>query len=438
MVRNNIMGKTIKIGLLGSGTVGSGVVEVLKKNVDEISQKAGTEIEIKKILVRDLKKKRPHLEGMELTDDINDILKDEDIDIIVELMGGLHPAREYMLRAMKAGKHVVTANKDVVAQFGKDMFDAAKENRVEFLFEASVGGGIPIITPLKESLTANRITEVMGIVNGTTNYMLTQMTNCGNDYETALREAQELGYAEANPAADVEGYDAARKVAILASLAFNTRVTLDDVSVEGITHITPQDIEYAKELGYVIKLLAIANDSEKGVDVRVHPAFLKKDHPLASVNDVFNAIFIKGNAIGEAMFYGQGAGSLPTASAVVADIITVAREIVKGIYAAVDCSAFQVKPFCPLEETESSYYIRLLVADQPGVLGTIATVFGDQGVSLKSVIQTQRVKDQAEIVVVTHHVYHKQLLKAEQVLLNLPVVTTISNVIRVETKKGEV
>lgn len=432
------MGKTIKIGLLGSGTVGSGVVEVLKKNVDEISQKAGTEIEIKKILVRDLKKKRPHLEGMELTDDINDILKDEDIYIIVELMGGLHPAREYMLRAMKAGKHVVTANKDVVAQFGKDMFDAAKENRVEFLFEASVGGGIPIITPLKESLTANRITEVMGIVNGTTNYMLTQMTNCGNDYETALREAQELGYAEANPAADVEGYDAARKVAILASLAFSTRVTLDDVSVEGITHITPQDIEYAKELGYVIKLLAIANDSEKGVDVRVHPAFLKKDHPLASVNDVFNAIFIKGNAIGEAMFYGQGAGSLPTASAVVADIITVAREIVKGIYAAVDCSAFQVKPFCPLEETESSYYIRLLVADQPGVLGTIATVFGDQGVSLKSVIQTQRVKDQAEIVVVTHHVYHKQLLKAEQVLLNLPVVTTISNVIRVETKKGEV
>ena len=432
------MGKTIKIGLLGSGTVGSGVVEVLKKNVDEISQKAGTEIEIKKILVRDLKKKRPHLEGMELTDDINDILKDEDIDIIVELMGGLHPAREYMLRAMKAGKHVVTANKDVVAQFGKDMFDAAKENRVEFLFEASVGGGIPIITPLKESLTANRITEVMGIVNGTTNYMLTQMTNCGNDYETALREAQELGYAEANPAADVEGYDAARKVAILASLAFSTRVTLDDVSVEGITHITPQDIEYAKELGYVIKLLAIANDSEKGVDVRVHPAFLKKDHPLASVNDVFNAIFIKGNAIGEAMFYGQGAGSLPTASAVVADIITVAREIVKGIYAAVDCSAFQVKSFCPLEETESSYYIRLLVADQPGVLGTIATVFGDQGVSLKSVIQTQRVKDQAEIVVVTHHVYHKQLLKAEQVLLNLPVVTTISNVIRVETKKGEV
>lgn len=432
------MGKTIKIGLLGSGTVGSGVVEVLKKNVDEISQKAGTEIEIKKILVRDLKKKRAHLKGMDLTDDINDILKDDDIDIIVELMGGLHPAREYMLRAMKAGKHVVTANKDVVAQFGKDMFDAAKENRVEFLFEASVGGGIPIITPLKESLTANRITEVMGIVNGTTNYMLTQMTNCGNDYETALREAQELGYAEANPAADVEGYDAARKVAILASLAFNTRVTLDDVSVEGITHITPQDIEYAKELGYVIKLLAIANDSEKGVDVRVHPAFLKKDHPLASVNDVFNAIFIKGNAIGEAMFYGQGAGSLPTASAVVADIITVAREIVKGIYAAVDCSAFQVKPFCPLEETESSYYIRLLVADQPGVLGTIATVFGDQGVSLKSVIQTQRVKDQAEIVVVTHHVYHKQLLKAEQVLLNLPVVTTISNVIRVETKKGEV
>lgn len=432
------MGKTIKIGLLGSGTVGTGVVQVLKQNTDEISQKAGTLIEIKKILVRSLTKKRPALAGIELTDDINDILRDEDIDIVVELMGGLHPAREYMLRAMKAGKHVVTANKDVVAQFGKDMFDAAKDNRVEFLFEASVGGGIPIITPLKESLTANRITEVMGIVNGTTNYMLTQMTNYGRDYESALQEAQEMGYAEANPAADVEGFDAARKAAILASLAFNTRVTLDDVSVEGITHITPQDIDYARELGYVIKLLAIAKDSDKGVDVRVHPAFLKKNHPLAAVNDVFNAIFIKGNAIGDAMFYGRGAGALPTASAVVADIIAIAREIVKGIYAAVDCSAFTVKPLCPLEETESSYYIRLLVADQPGVLGTIATVFGDQGVSLKSVIQTRRVRDEAEIVAITHHVLHKRLLQAEQVLLNLPVVTTISNVIRVETQKGEV
>lgn len=432
------MGKTIKIGLLGSGTVGTGVVQVLKQNTDEISQKAGTLIEIKKILVRSLTKKRPALAGIELTDDINDILRDEDIDIVVELMGGLHPAREYMLRAMKAGKHVVTANKDVVAQFGKDMFDAAKDNRVEFLFEASVGGGIPIITPLKESLTANRITEVMGIVNGTTNYMLTQMTNYGRDYESALQEAQEMGYAEANPAADVEGFDAARKAAILSSLAFNTRVTLDDVSVEGITHITPQDIDYARELGYVIKLLAIAKDSDKGVDVRVHPAFLKKNHPLAAVNDVFNAIFIKGNAIGDAMFYGRGAGALPTASAVVADIIAIAREIVKGIYAAVDCSAFTVKPLCPLEETESSYYIRLLVADQPGVLGTIATVFGDQGVSLKSVIQTRRVRDEAEIVAITHHVLHKRLLQAEQVLLNLPVVTTISNVIRVETQKGEV
>ena len=432
------MGKTIKIGLLGSGTVGTGVVQVLKQNTDEISQKAGTLIEIKKILVRSLTKKRPALAGIELTDDINDILRDEDIDIVVELMGGLHPAREYMLRAMKAGKHVVTANKDVVAQFGKDMFDAAKDNRVEFLFEASVGGGIPIITPLKESRTANRITEVMGIVNGTTNYMLTQMTNYGRDYESALQEAQEMGYAEANPAADVEGFDAARKAAILASLAFNTRVTLDDVSVEGITHITPQDIDYARELGYVIKLLAIAKDSDKGVDVRVHPAFLKKNHPLAAVNDVFNAIFIKGNAIGDAMFYGRGAGALPTASAVVADIIAIAREIVKGIYAAVDCSAFTVKPLCPLEETESSYYIRLLVADQPGVLGTIATVFGDQGVSLKSVIQTRRVRDEAEIVAITHHVLHKRLLQAEQVLLNLPVVTTISNVIRVETQKGEV
>ncbi|MBO6204367.1 MAG: homoserine dehydrogenase, partial [Selenomonas sp.] len=301
------MQKVIKIGLLGAGTVGSGVIKVLEMNRQQITERVGAELMIKKVLVRDCSKVRPFLEGYQVTDNIEDILNDDEIEIVVELMGGLNPAKDYMLRAMEAGKNVVTANKDVVAQFGKEMFAKAEEKDVDFLFEASVGGGIPIITPLKQCLTANQITEIMGIVNGTTNYMLTKMTECGSDYDSVLKEAQEKGYAEANPSADVDGLDAARKAAILASLAFNTRVELKDVSVEGITKITPDDIEYAKNLGYVIKLLAVGKETkEHGVDVRVHPVFLPKEHPLASVNGVFNAIFVKGNAIGDAMFYGQG------------------------------------------------------------------------------------------------------------------------------------
>ena len=428
------MEKPIKIGLLGAGTVGSGVLQVLRENAKEISLKAGAPVEIKSVLVRDAKKARPYMDGLIVTDKIEDILEDSEIKIVVELMGGLHPAREYMLAAMEVGKHVVTANKDVIAQFGADMFDQAKKQQVGFLFEASVGGGIPIIRPIMESLTANRITEVMGIVNGTTNYMLTKMTELGESYQSVLKEAQEKGYAEANPAADVEGLDAARKAAILASLAFNTRVTLQSVAVEGITEITPEDIDYARQLGYVIKLLAIAKDSpEKGVDVRVHPAFLPKEHPLASVSDVFNAIFIKGNAIGEAMFYGRGAGSRPTASAVIADIVSLAREIVSGEVHEIGVQVLEQKQLCPIEETVSAYYVRLLVADMPGVLGAIATAFGEEGVSLNSVIQTRKVGDLAEIVAITHHVKHRRIERAKRTLASMPVVTRISSVIRVET-----
>lgn len=428
------MEKPIKIGLLGAGTVGSGVLQVLRENAKEISLKAGAPVEIKSVLVRDAKKARPYMGGLIVTDKIEDILEDSEIKIVVELMGGLHPAREYMLAAMEAGKHVVTANKDVIAQFGADMFDQAKKQQVGFLFEASVGGGIPIIRPIMESLTANRITEVMGIVNGTTNYMLTKMTELGESYQSVLKEAQEKGYAEANPAADVEGLDAARKAAILASLAFNTRVTLQSVAVEGITEITPEDIDYARQLGYVIKLLAIAKDSpEKGVDVRVHPAFLPKEHPLASVSDVFNAIFIKGNAIGEAMFYGRGAGSRPTASAVIADIVSLARGIVSGEVHEIGVQVLEQKQLCPIEETVSAYYVRLLVADMPGVLGAIATAFGEEGVSLNSVIQTRKVGDLAEIVAITHHVKHRRIERAKRTLASMPVVTRISSVIRVET-----
>lgn len=427
------MSGKIVIGILGSGTVGSGVIEVLKKNISDIEQRVGRSISIKSVLVRDLTKKRDHLEGIQLTNKVENILDDPEISIVVELMGGLHPSLEYMLRAMEAGKHVITANKDVVAQFGEQLFATAEQHKVEFRFEASVGGGIPIITPLKQCLTANKISLIMGIVNGTTNYMLTKMTEDGSDYEEVLQEAQAKGYAEANPAADVEGFDAARKAAILGSIGFNTRIRLDDVSVEGINNIKAADIAYAKELGYVAKLLAVAKDyGDKGVNVRVHPVFLPSSHPLAMVNDVFNAIFIRGNAIGDAMFYGRGAGALPTASAVVADIIAVARNLVIGNTATVGCTCYNNRPICPLEETEASYYIRLQVDDEPGVLGAIATAFGNCDVSLKSVIQTRMVNIHAEIVAVTHVVKHKKVEAARELLEALPVVDRICNIIRVD------
>ena len=430
------MKDTIHIALLGSGTVGSGVSEVLRMNVRELAERVGKNIVLKKVLVRDIKKPRKNIDMSLLTDDFESIVNDKDIDIVVEVMGGLHPAKEYMLRAIEAGKSIVTANKDVLATYGKDVLGAAERAGVDFQFEASVGGGIPIITSLKQSLTANKITEVMGIVNGTTNYMLTKMANDGVSYETVLKEAQEKGYAEADPTADVEGLDAARKAAILASIAFNTRVHFNDVSVEGITKITTEDIDYAKDLGFVIKLLAIGKDSaEKGVDVRVHPVFLPKEHPLASVNGVYNAIFVHGNAIGDTMFYGQGAGSLPTASAVVADIVEVARNMVHHNLGKLLCTCYEHKKLCPIEEVESCYYIRLLVDDKPGVLGAIATEFGRADVSLRSVIQTRRnIAEHAEIVAVTHCVRHVRVRKALEALRKLPVVDEVRNVIRVESE----
>lgn len=429
-----MMKEAIKIGLLGSGTVGSGVVRVLRENMEEITARVGTRLVLAKVLVRDAKKPRPYLDGIELTTRVEDILEDEEISVVVEVMGGIHPAKEYMLRAMEAGKSVVTANKDVVAEFGHELFDMAEAHGVDFRFEASVGGGIPIILPLKQCLTANRISEVLGIVNGTTNYMLTKMSDEGMSYDAVLKEAQEKGYAEANPSADVDGLDAARKAAILASIAFNMRINLADVSVEGITRITPEDIAYAKNLGYVVKLLAIGKETEDGANVRVHPVFLPKEHPLASVNGVYNAIFVRGNAIGEAMFYGPGAGSLPTASAVVADIIDVSRDIVHHAFGRVNCTCYREKRLCPLEKTRSSYYVRLLVEDKPGVLGAIATAFGNADVSLQSVIQTQRdEKEHAEIVAITHTVPHANILAALGVLKALPVVSEVRNLIRVET-----
>ncbi|MBQ7454654.1 MAG: homoserine dehydrogenase, partial [Selenomonadaceae bacterium] len=370
--------------------------------------------------------------GLPATNDYDEILNDPEIKIVVELMGGVNPAKDFILKAMAHGKHVVTANKDVVAQFGHDLFDAAAAHQIDFLFEAAVGGAIPIIMPLKRSLTANRITEILGIVNGTTNYMLTKMADSGADYDTVLKEAQAHGYAERNPEADVEGKDAARKIAILASIAFNSRVKFEDVSVEGITHLTPEDISYAAELGYVMKLLAVGRDTDRGVDVRVNPVLLPKEHPLASVSGVMNAVFVRGYPIEEAMFFGPGAGK-PTASAVVSDIIEIARGLSRGAGGRFGCTCYHHREICPVEETVSSYYIRLLVEDKPGVLGKIASTFGNVDVSLKSVVQTRTESDETvELVVITHAVKHKNILQAQAALDVLSVVDKIINVIRVE------
>ena len=321
--------ENVQIALLGLGTVGTGVYKVLKAQKEEISHKVGTEIQLKKILVRNTKKAAEKLDDPSvLTTEWKSILDDPEISVVVEVMGGIEPARSYILDALHAGKSVVTANKDLLASHGKELMDAAAEAKVDLLFEASVAGGIPIIRPLKECLAGNQISEVMGIVNGTTNFILTKMAEEGMEFKEALALATELGYAEADPTADIEGLDAARKMAILASIAFHSRVTFDDVYTEGITKITATDIRYAKEMGCDIKLLGMAKNTQEGIETRVQPMLIPSTHPLASVRDSFNAVFVHGDAVDDTMFYGRGAGELPTASAVVGDILDAVRNMV--------------------------------------------------------------------------------------------------------------
>lgn len=423
----------IKVALLGMGTVGRGVYRILTNNAETIERRTGTKVEIKKIMVRDVDKDRGlTVPDTILTNEINDIIGDQQIDIVVELIGGINPALDYVIKALNSGKSVVTANKDMVAMHGKEMFVAAANNNCDLFFEASVAGGIPIIRTLKQSLAGNRIEQVFGIINGTTNYMLTKMTKEGSDFAEVLKEAQDKGYAEADPTADVEGYDAARKIAILASIAFNTRVTLDDVYTEGIAKITAEDIAYAMELGYVIKLLGIAKDTAEGIEVRVHPTFIPQEHPLASVKDVFNAVFVRGDAVGDTMFYGQGAGELPTASAVVADIMDAARNIVHDVKGLIGCTCYDNKPIKPVGETYSRYYIRIKVADRPGVLASISLVFGNKDVSLASVIQKDVEGCTAELVLITHQTKEVNVQDALCDIRQLSCVKEIANVIRVE------
>lgn len=427
----------VNVGLLGAGTVGGGVLHVLERNSADIAKKVGKEIKITKVFGREAAELQAEYgDGYFYTTNADDILNDPEIDIVVELMGREHPAKEFMVQALTNGKSVVTANKDVVAKYGKELFAIAQEHSCDFMFEGSVAGGIPIIQAMKSSLAANKISSVMGIMNGTTNYMLSKMSKEHMGYAEVLKEAQEKGYAESDPTADVGGFDAARKVAILASIAFNTRVSLDDVRIEGIEQIDLVDIRYAEELGYAIKLLGIAkNIPERGISVCVHPTMIPLSHPLANVNDAYNAIFVTGDAIGEAMFMGLGAGRYPTASAVCADIIEAARNLLHNDKGRIACTCFEEKHLCSLENVLAPCYIRMHVMDQPGALAAIAAAFGAQNVSLQSVVQNRNVDGLAEIVVITHTVSEFNLQMAVQVLKVLPVVKDVCSIIRVEESK---
>ncbi|MFV9568178.1 homoserine dehydrogenase [Thermoanaerobacter mathranii] len=416
----------MKIGLMGLGTVGTGVVHLINQNGKNIEKKLGEKIEIKKILVKDPNKKRASFAEGKITFDANDILEDEEIDVVVEVMGKEHPALEYIIKALKKGKHVVTANKEVIAVHGKELIKLATENKVNLLYEASVGGGIPIIRPLKQCLAANKIYEIKGILNGTTNYILTEMKEKGLDFEEALKEAQQKGYAEADPTDDVEGFDAARKLAILCTLAFNKFILPEKIYTKGIKSISKSDIKYAEELGYHVKLIAYAKiDENERLEAWVHPVMIKKDNPLSSVNGVFNAILVDGNAVGEVMFYGQGAGMMPTASAVVADIMDVKNHIVIQ-------NGCEDADLLPIVDTASKYYIRLIAIDKPGVMSKITGILGDKGISLLSVVQKGVLKDTAEIVLITHIANTGKVFEALDEIQNMKEVESIESVIRVE------
>ncbi|MGE5509501.1 MAG: homoserine dehydrogenase [Chitinophagales bacterium] len=426
------MVRPLGIGLLGLGTVGGGVLRTLALNRDRIERSTGVPLEVRRILVRDLTKPRPPETPRELlTGDPELLLADPGIDLVVEAMGGLEPAGTLLHRALAAGKHVVTANKELLAKAGRPLIRAAEEAGLQFRFEAAVAGGIPIIRALKESLAANTVTRVMGIVNGTTNYILTEMTEKGRDFATVLAEAQRLGYAEADPAADVDGWDAAYKLAILASIAFGSRVDVDDVLVEGIRTLEPVDFQYASELGYRIKLLAIGREQGGRISTRVHPTLIPVRHPLASVNGVYNAIFVRANAAGDLMFYGRGAGDLPTASAVLGDVAQVARDIIAGGSKPI-CTCYYDRPPLPSDDLETRYYLRMNVHDEPGVLGQIASAFGSHGVSLESVIQKGQGCDPVALVFVTHTVREANLRAALGEIEQLPAVYQVKNLIRVE------
>ena len=405
--------KTVKVAILGLGTVGSGVYKLIQKRADVMEKTIGAQMEVKKILVRNINKKREGVDASLLTDNWNDIIEDDEIQIVIEVMGGIEPA-----------------NKDLIAEEGHVLLATAEENHVDFLFEAAVAGAIPIIRPMKQCLAVNDISEVVGIVNGTTNYILTKMTEEGMDFSDALEKAQELGFAEADPTSDVEGLDAGRKVAIMASIAFHSRVVFPNVFTEGITKITAKDIEYAKEFDSVIKLLGVAHNTESGIEVGVYPMMIHKEHPLASVRDSFNAVFVHGDAADDAMFYGRGAGEFPTASAVMGDVIDVARNMAYGCNGRISCTCYKNLPVKDIGDVKNKFFIRMQVTNEPGVLAAVAEVFGNHKVSITRVVQEHTQPHQAELVIVTESVKEKYMKQALEELLALPSILEVSSIIR--------
>lgn len=428
------MHKQINIALLGFGTVGSGVAETIKRNGKLIEEQIGVKIRISRVLVRNIEKYKdnPLLQEVQLTDSFADVVNDSEIDIVVEVMGGIHPAKEYIFDSLNHGKNVVSANKDLVALFGPEIIHTAMENHVNFSCEASVGGGIPVLMPLHDSLAANEIESIVGIVNGTTNFILTSMEEEGLSYSDALRMAQKKGFAEADPTNDVCGYDAARKLAILASIGFRANVTFDDVLVEGIEKISLNDITYAREMGYVIKLLAVASRQENGIALNVYPAFVPKTHPLASIKGSYNAVYVTGNIVGNVMFYGRGAGSLPTASAVMGDVISTAKHILNHS-SGTGMMLTETKriPFYSSLKLNNSYYFRLIVDDVCGVLSQIASAYADNEISIKEVVQKSRIGDAAELMIITEATPRENIIHVEKALQVLPCMRQVANIVRV-------
>ena len=427
--------KDIGIGLLGLGVVGSGVAGVLLNKTDKLAEQAGVSLTLKKVLVRDVNKQRLDcFASLAMTDRAEEVITDPEVDIVIEVIGGEHPALEYIKQAITTGKHVVTANKEVIAKYGYELLSLARKHNVGLRYEASVGSGIPLISPFQQDLAANDISAIYAILNGTTNYILSQMSQEGLDFPLALKQAQELGYAETNPANDIEGIDAAYKLAILSSLAFHTTVDPKDIYCEGISRLQAKDFRYAKEFGYAIKLLAIAKRDNEAIELRVHPVFIPEDSQLAKVNGVYNAIQVEGNLAGKLVFYGQGAGALPASSAIIADALTIARNISHRVSNVPKVELNQKLTVKPISDIKIRYYFRLNVLDRPGVLAQISKVLGDNSVSISSVIQKESdLKSQtAVLVIMTHTAEEKAVQKALEEIKRLTVVNEVSNFIRVE------
>ncbi|PLS18093.1 homoserine dehydrogenase [Bacillus sp. M6-12] len=426
--------KAISIGLLGLGTVGSGVVKIIENHQDKLMHQIGCPVTIKKILVKDESKERAvHIERSLLTTNPDEILQNPEIDIVIEVMGGVEETREYLLKALRSRKHIVTANKDLMAVYGSELLAVATENSCDLFYEASVAGGIPILRSLVDGLASDRITKMMGIVNGTTNYILTKMSKHGSRYEDVLKEAQELGYAEADPTSDVGGLDAARKMAILATLGFSMNIDLDDVKVKGITEISEEDLSYSKKLGYTMKLIGIASRTENKAEVSVQPTLLPESHPLASVNDEYNAVYVYGEAVGETMFYGPGAGSLPTATAVVSDLVGVMKNMRLGVNGRSAVSPQFEKSLKQPGEIYSKYFVRLHVKDEVGVFAAITSIFSEHGASFEKILQMPLKQNElAEIVLVTHRTSLQDYEEILQKLNDYEMVKEIKSTYRVE------